>query len=257
MAAQFNYANYGAGYAFVKAAATKPTRLRRLVSRLTVVPPQLKPQCTRRVVGHSPFPASLLRFNRTRSSTRVHRVVRQQRLRGAVLTPSAVSETSHLRANGPNAGALAAISYAESKANVAQLLRTTPRLLVAKTPVRATFLSRAIPTRRACPRRDQQQAYRHLDTLQRNYRERRFYLKRPRLRLPQTTVTRQRRRRGGLGVFARHSLKAPRTRAGAVGQLLPPLAAYSHLHAVTDVGINPSSTDFIESNRHDDLKPRI
>jgi hypothetical protein len=197
----------------------------------------------------------VLRFKRTKASARVRRLVRQQLLRGAACvtnTPPSRTLSVYPRvSNSPT------VSYAEYAASAAQGLHVTPRIVPAGAPSRPTFLSHLVPTRAARYAGNLRAAYRHLSALQRHSRERRFYLKRPRLRLPQTAVTRHRRRRGGLGLFARHSLKTPRTRAGVVSQLLPPQVTYSRVRAVAAVGALPTSADFIESSHHDDLMPRI
>ena len=73
----------------------------------------------------------------------------------------------------------------------------------------------------------ERQARVELSRQQHRRHEFQFYHKRPRLRLPRTTVTRRRRRKGGLGLFARHTLKRPRTLLGVKNLLLPPRKVYT------------------------------
>ena len=72
-----------------------------------------------------------------------------------------------------------------------------------------------------------------LQRLRRRYRELRFYHKRPLIRLPNVAGTRRRRRKGGLIVFTRNSLKRPQTLLGRQNLLLPPLNTRSNVVAVT------------------------
>lgn len=255
LAAQCNHTTRGANYTFIAAVATKPARLRRTASRLKVVPSWLKPQSTRRILGQSPSLPGAVQAKRSRASTYARRLTRQQLLRGAVYSTN--STFAQAQSGSLRVGALPAVSYAKYATAMPQALRLVPRVVPVRTLVRATFLSRVGPIRGARSAGNLQTAHRCLDALQRRLRERRFYLQRPRLRLPQTTVTRHRRRRGGLGLFVRHSLKTPQTRIGAVSQLLPPPVAYSHLRTAAEVGACSASSDFIEASRHDDLKPRI
>jgi hypothetical protein len=76
----------------------------------------------------------------------------------------------------------------------------------------------------------------HLLVEQRRRQELRFYRSRPRLRLPATAVTRQRRRRGGLGLFSRNTLKRPQTLAGLKTLLLPPREAPSAIFVRAQLG---------------------
>ena len=80
------------------------------------------------------------------------------------------------------------------------------------------------------------QAKLELLVAQRRRQELRFYRSRPRLRLPATAVTRQRRRHGGLGLFARNTLKRPRTRVGMENSFLPPKGVYTAIFSRAQLG---------------------
>jgi hypothetical protein len=58
-------------------------------------------------------------------------------------------------------------------------------------------------------------------------KEQLFHRKSPRLRLPLTAVTRRRKRKGGLGLFAQNSLKSPYTVTGLRRILFAPQGAVS------------------------------
>lgn len=57
--------------------------------------------------------------------------------------------------------------------------------------------------------------------------ESRYYLTRAKLRLPSQRVQRAERKRQGLKLFARHTLKKPTTTFGRAKLLLPALAKYT------------------------------
>lgn len=59
------------------------------------------------------------------------------------------------------------------------------------------------------------------------YKELRFYRRSPTIRLPNTEITRRRRRKAGRVLFSRNTLKRPQTLRGLRNLLLPPATAYS------------------------------
>lgn len=83
------------------------------------------------------------------------------------------------------------------------------------------------------------------------------YHKYPRLRLARTAVTRRRRRRGGLGLFARYTLKRPQTREGFKNLLLPPRGVYyRHTHS-TKVGAAAIRSSLYPRKMFDSANPRV
>lgn len=90
---------------------------------------------------------------------------------------------------------------------------------------------------------------------QRRYRELQIYHDRPRMRLPETAVTRRRRRKAGLVHFARNSLKRPRTLLGQQYLLLPPAAAYARAITAQRVGYVPGPGVLAAYKRQADLLP--
>jgi hypothetical protein len=92
--------------------------------------------------------------------------------------------------------------------------------------------------------------------LQRAYRARRVQHRRPKLRLPATTVNRNRSRRGGLGLFMQRTLKQPRSVRGLSNLFLPPADAFP---AITSTySIKPGvHRVLLPSVQHDDDKPRF
>ena len=71
---------------------------------------------------------------------------------------------------------------------------------------------------------------------QRRYRAARICHRRPKLRLPNTEMTRRRRRKSGLVAFVRNSLKRPRTLLGHQRLLLPPVISYNAAVKFRQVG---------------------
>lgn len=89
----------------------------------------------------------------------------------------------------------------------------------------------------------------------RRYRELQFYHNRPKMRLPQTRVTRKRRRKAGLVTFIRNSLQQPRSLLVQSRTLLPPARAYSHVTAKRAVGFAPTAASLAAYEKRDDLLP--
>jgi hypothetical protein len=98
-------------------------------------------------------------------------------------------------------------------------------------------------------------AERALHSQQRRYRELQLYRGRPKLRLPETAVTRRRRRKAGLVHFARNSLKRPRTLLGQQRLLLPPVEAYAQATTTHQYGYTPNAGTLGIYERGEDLLP--
>lgn len=94
-----------------------------------------------------------------------------------------------------------------------------------------------------------------LSRQQRRYRELQFYRRRLKLRLPNTAITRQRRRKSGLVAFVRNSLKRPKTRAGQQRLLLPPALSLSAASKLPGTGRMISDNTLAAYERHDDAHP--
>lgn len=94
-----------------------------------------------------------------------------------------------------------------------------------------------------------------LNRQDRHYREVQFYHSRPKMRLPQTSITRNRRRKAGLVTFARNSLQQPRTLLGQARALLPPVNAYSRATVKHIVGFAPRATSLAVYERRANLLP--
>jgi hypothetical protein len=82
------------------------------------------------------------------------------------------------------------------------------------------------------------QLRRAIARLQHRRRELRYYRKYPRLRLAKTKVTRRRRRKANLGLFARRSLKRPKTLLGVKNFLLPPAVIYRSAFQQLQAGVS-------------------
>lgn len=94
-----------------------------------------------------------------------------------------------------------------------------------------------------------------LNRQDRRYRELQFYHNRPRMRLPQTRVTRGRRRKAGLVTFVRNSLQQATSLLGKSRTLLPPVNVYSRVTAKHAVGFAPTATSLAAYERRDGLLP--
>lgn len=121
--------------------------------------------------------------------------------------------------------------------NIAKRLRADPHARIRST----FFAKRAVRVLSNFSPARQRRIKEVLSQQQHRRRELRYYRKRPRLRLGKTRVTRRRRRKANLGLFARRSLKRPQTLAGMKNLLLPPLAAYQTAFRRAQTGV--SSTD--------------
>lgn len=86
--------------------------------------------------------------------------------------------------------------------------------------------------------------------------EKRFYASRPRLRLPKTTVTRRRRRKGGLGVFVQNTLRTPRTLAGLRNFVLAPTTVLSQARRYDVAPLEVGASDLIATRKRSDARPR-
>lgn len=93
--------------------------------------------------------------------------------------------------------------------------------------------------------------------VQRMYRARRLQSNQPKLRLPETSMTRRRCRRGGRGLFMQNTLKQPRTLVGRKNLFLPPNAAYSRHVSVYSLSQHRSGTLLLPPARQEDDKPRF
>jgi hypothetical protein len=91
---------------------------------------------------------------------------------------------------------------------------------------------------------------------QKVFAEKRFYASRPQLRLPFTDVTRRRRRRGGLGVFAQDNLRVPRTLMGMRNLLLAPPNVLSATYRRDIEAVVSQSSDLDQVAQQTDDRPR-
>jgi len=94
-----------------------------------------------------------------------------------------------------------------------------------------------------------------LSRQERHYREIQFYHNRPKMRLPQTRVTRGRRRKAGVVTFVRNSLQPARSLLGQSRSLLPPINAYSRATATHAVGFVTTATSLAAYEPRADLLP--
>ena len=173
------------------------------------------------------------------SSARAQTVVPVNRRRVALVTPSAVLITS-LKAPSISGRTLSGPALLRVRELARRDLQ--PSFMAApRPPVQMQTEHRSTAVRWAKLR---------LLTEQRRRQELRFYRNRPRLRLPATEVTRQRRRHGGLGLFARNTLKRPQTRGGLKRLLLPP-RAHTALFLRTELGGLFSSEAVHVPEQHD------
>lgn len=91
----------------------------------------------------------------------------------------------------------------------------------------------------------------------RQYVARRLQSVYPALRLPGSTMTRRRSRRGGRGLFFQNTLKTPVTLAGRAALLLPPVGAYSASATAQCSTAQSVAGALLPSLSHDDDKPRF
>ena len=102
---------------------------------------------------------------------------------------------------------------------------------------------------------DNIRAIAQLKQQQHRYRELCFYHRRPQLRLPETKMTRSRRRKSGINTFVRNSLKRPRTLLGQQRLLLPPVNAH-HVGVKTyRVGYSPRAFALAAYEHRDEVLP--
>lgn len=97
---------------------------------------------------------------------------------------------------------------------------------------------------------------RALWALNKTFVEKQFYARRPQLRLPQTSATRSRRRKGGLGLFAQNSLRTPKTLTGLRSLLLPPARSVSLAQRRNVSPIGARFSDFSRVIQRADDYPR-
>lgn len=90
---------------------------------------------------------------------------------------------------------------------------------------------------------------------QRRYQELQFYRRQPKLSLPDTVITRQRKRRSGKVVFTRNLLRQPITSGGQQKMLLPPVKAYTASTKVYVTGQPLSPTALALSEQREDTHP--
>jgi len=88
-----------------------------------------------------------------------------------------------------------------------------------------------------------------------HYMAARIIHRRPKLRLPNTALTRARSRKGGLIAFAQNPLKRPRTLAGRKNLLLPPVNFYSTVKKVRGPGHAIHSRTLTRYTRREDALP--
>jgi hypothetical protein len=94
-----------------------------------------------------------------------------------------------------------------------------------------------------------------LDYADKHYKELQFYHSRPKMRLPQTQVTRRRRRRAGLTTFTRNSLQPAHTVLGQVRLLLPPTTSYNRALTQRTVGFVPTTRSLMVYKRRPNALP--
>lgn len=83
-----------------------------------------------------------------------------------------------------------------------------------------------------------------LSARQAHRKERHYYASKVLATLPRTKMTKRRQGQMGQGLFARNSLKQPRTRVGLRNLLLPPIASIDHIAAQQRPGLTLRGTDF-------------
>jgi hypothetical protein len=150
------------------------------------------------------------------------RLTAQRTVRQNALTGFAATLTTHV-----NAPITAALSVQQHLNN--SLVKRLPRINVSRAAQLSRFnflskISKVIKNRRHTARSLRAQAVMHRK--QRHYRAARIIHRRPRMRLPDTAVTRQRRRKSGLVAFVRNSLRQPKTLLGRKQLFLPPMAPF-------------------------------
>jgi hypothetical protein len=179
------------------------------------------------------------------------RVYGPQRLRehlvGNVVTEVSPERTAVAAAVPATTGQLSAVCLVRSRGAVGRLVGTVPR---------PGFLTQ-IFNKKAAQKYTMTSLHDEtfLSRQQRRYRELQFYHRRPKLRLPNTAMARHRRRKSGLVVFIRNSLKRPKTRVGCQRLFLPPVASLSVASTRLTVGHTVSESTFAAYERHDDAHP--
>jgi hypothetical protein len=228
------------------------------------------------------------RYRRWHAARATHKLLLQKQLRVGVLSPVAISRTQastpqtvtkYLLQRRGDSIARRVISARINALRVAPKLplqNTLPRtplarLHVARAPLSRTttnkkafkprihtfgFLNRALGTLRGSKyTATDLDAEAALSRQERHYREIQFYHNRPKMRLPQTRVTRGRRRKAGLVTFVRNSLQPARNLIGQSRYLLPPVNAYSRVTAAHAVGFAPTATSLAVYKPRADLLP--
>jgi hypothetical protein len=76
------------------------------------------------------------------------------------------------------------------------------------------------------------------------------------MRLPQTVVTRRRRRKGGLGLFTQSSLRAPKTLVGLRNLLLTPSSAVSKVRRRNVLAADTKFYDLSKVTQRADARPQ-
>jgi len=94
-----------------------------------------------------------------------------------------------------------------------------------------------------------------LDRTDKHYKELQFYHNRPKMRLPQTQVTRRRRRKAGLTTFTRNSLQPAHTATGRARLLLPPTTFYNRAPTQRTVGFVPTTRSLMVYKRRPNALP--
>lgn len=90
---------------------------------------------------------------------------------------------------------------------------------------------------------------------QRRYRAAQIRHRRVKMRLPNTTLTRRRRRKSGLVAFVGNALKRPRTLAGRKHVLLPPVNTFNAAATVSGAGHTPTARTVMAYDRREDTLP--
>jgi ribosomal protein S4 len=114
-------------------------------------------------------------------------------------------------------------------------------------------ISKTIKNHKYTVRRLRAQAVLHRE--QRYYRAARIIHRRPQMRLPDTAVTRQRRRKSGLVAFVRNSLKRPKTLLGRKQLFLPPAAPFRSATKVFGFSHAPTRATLRAYTQRDETLP--
>jgi hypothetical protein len=149
--------------------------------------------------------------------------------------------------------ALSSANVATRQAGLARVPRKVSHKYAART---YGFLNKSQRgATRLTPLRDASQAVSALERKRLHYRELKFYHNRPKLRLPELTMTRRRKRKAGLATFTRDSLLHTRSAAGQARSLLPPTNIYSSIAVKQVQAFSPVADTLVSYVRRDDLSP--